>query len=333
MKKAILYGLLGIICLLGGCKRNSQTQQAATSSTPTVARTTAPAPNASAPQSPVEPAQEGKLNPDVVRALTYINQHFIPSPGDNLSTWVDQIALSADAVSGDRLVHTYNGEQRTAQGEPLTPFHDETATRIADLDINSISTNIAMAEGFVFIGCKEKASCVSWNEDGKVNKSESITLGSFAGGYVEEVAGNLKRILQLEQGEAASEIKHQPTEEEILAFIQAHIERAAYLGGGITISNRSLSVEGDELIETGDIFKNGERPGHLGIRANLKALHGSVLVDGSDLGLTCEASSTGNPVNCITDDAGDASWNTMIRSVSNGQEVAKMLERLILLHR
>jgi TonB family protein len=292
----------------------------------------APASNAStSPQSSAESTQKGKVNPDVEQALADINQHFIPSPGDTLSKWGDHIALSAKGNSVVNLVHTYDGKQRATQGGLWATFHGETSARISDLDIESISTNTGVAEGFVAIDCKEKTSCVSWSEDGTVNRSRSMTLGEFAPGYSEEVAGYLRRVLLLEQGKAAPEIKHQPTAEEIVTYIRANVAPTARLGS-ITLFNRNLSVERNELVETEDAMESGKLPAHVVIRANFKELNGSVLVEGSDIGLTCKASPTGGPVNCISDSAGDTSWNTMIRGVSNAQGVAKMLERLILLH-
>jgi hypothetical protein len=54
MKKATLSTLLGIFCLLAGCKKNAQPQPAATSSTPPVVQAAAPATDAT-PTPPVAP--------------------------------------------------------------------------------------------------------------------------------------------------------------------------------------------------------------------------------------------------------------------------------------
>jgi hypothetical protein len=44
MKKATIFGLLGIFCLLGGCKKDSQSQPAASGNTPTAVQAATPAP-------------------------------------------------------------------------------------------------------------------------------------------------------------------------------------------------------------------------------------------------------------------------------------------------
>jgi len=55
VKKATLFGLLGILCLVGGCKQNSQSQPAAKGSKPNVVQAASPA-AAEVSSQPVEPA-------------------------------------------------------------------------------------------------------------------------------------------------------------------------------------------------------------------------------------------------------------------------------------
>ena len=83
MKKATLFGLLGIFCLLAGCKKDSQSQPASTSSKPSVVQAAAPAASTASATTPQPDAGTGLLTPHPSASQRVDDRSYLVSSDQN----------------------------------------------------------------------------------------------------------------------------------------------------------------------------------------------------------------------------------------------------------
>ncbi len=267
-----------------------------------------------------------ELHNSVREALTHINQNLRSS--HEFYDWLsaEKLSVSTDSVLGDKLIVSYDVRHQAPQDKASRTIHHVAELRLADLDIDSVDLNDRTIYSDVRINCKGNTAC------GTDNGEKLRQLPLFCkGGSALEVADYLKRILLITQGKAAPEIKHQPTEKEIVAYLQSNIAPSMHLVGNITGFNRRFSLEGDELVMRLDLRSDSPRTGHLVMRIKLSQLTDTVVASGSRIQLLCSAARTGL-LNCVTDSSGDAFPHIEIDGVFNSQEVAPLLKRLIQLH-
>ena len=85
MKKARLFGLLGILCLLAGCKQKSPSQPAATGSKPSVVQDAAPAASTASATTPQPDAGTGLLTPHPSASQRVDDRSYLVSSDQNFT--------------------------------------------------------------------------------------------------------------------------------------------------------------------------------------------------------------------------------------------------------
>jgi Tfp pilus assembly protein PilF len=277
------------------------------------------------------------LTPEAAQALAFINQRFVAhcshvfgstysicSHNDVLSIVAGKVVMDADFEE----THT-NGTVEYS--------HETDTVSVVDLDLDSlvvVDNNLVGTSGAVHVDCKSKKKCVSVDYgQSKSSSRDQLIISNFYLRDVREVGGYLKRVLELQQGSRISAIEHEPTEEEALSFIKAHLAPAGEAGGGFTYAHRDLTVQGDELVEVEDVMQYGKQPGHLVVRGNLNDMNELVFARGSEIVLSCSTSNEGRLINCFSANTGQSLPIHVIMGVSNPSEFVKMLKRLIILHK
>jgi hypothetical protein len=289
----------------------------------------------------VRPATETvspKLGAEASQTLRFINDRFVASNCTSNAFHICTRNENLSIVEG-KLVMAQDFEEIHPDGT-VEYSHETTTALVSDLDSDSLKVSDYDFEGAsdqIHIGCKGKSECVSAVETSsqkalKSFKKDLFHIGDFARKDANEVESCLRRLLELQQGKPISAAEREPTEEEAAAFIRTHYAPTAELKG-ITALHRTLTVQRDELVETEDLLQYGSQPGHLVVRVNLKDLDDKVMVtEDSRIGLSCGISGE-HIANCFSANTGQSSPDLVIDGVSNPEEFAKMLKRLIVLHK
>lgn len=288
----------------------------------------------------VQKEREGGTG-EASESLAFINGRFVASNCTTTltATWAICTRNEVLSIDGDKLIMTQDFEETKTNG--TSDYSRQTQTvAVADLDFDSLIVHDYDYEGAtdrVEVGCKNKKRCVSSvtvpNGGGQARQysNDSMSVGDFSRKDANEVGGYVKRLLALQQGKSVSPVEHQPTEEETVSFMNAHLVPSVEVGAGITAFHRSLTVEGDELIEAEDVVQDGS-PGHLVVSVDLKNLDETMVAEDSRIGLVCRASSGSVLPNCFSANTGQSSPDHVILGISNSKEFEKMLKRLIVLH-
>jgi hypothetical protein len=334
MKNFALIVVAGIFCAISGCSKNNG--QRATDTSPAVVQAAAPA------SRNVDNAASATnvLTPEASQALAFINRSFVASDC-TLRYGATQSLCSRNgvlSVAGDNLVMSQDYEDHYSNGS-VKKSHATDKVAIADLDVDSLKVTDNDFPGgtdAIFINCKNGSKCTlaiqtSDNKSPEQFSHDRLTVGKFSRKDASEVGSYLKRLLTLQQGKSPSAIEHEPTEDEAVAFLEAHAAPSLAMRDGITAIHRSLTVEDDDLVESMDLVKYGIRPERLEVRANLKDLDELIVSDDSGVALVCRPASEGLP-NCFHGSTGQSSSNHVIMGVSNRKEFTRMLKRLIVLH-
>jgi len=263
-------------------------------------------------------------------ALTFINHKFVPSCSGNICSRNEVLSISGGKLS---LAEDYEEDRN---GTP------ENSHYVATVDANGVNLDsLKVSRGVdtdqIEIDCKGKNQCVSSIETSAKKGTQTFSkdhlyIGDFSHKDTNEVGSYLKRLLAVQQGGHISAVEHEPTEQEALAFLQAHIASTFEMPNGITALHRGLTVQGDELIEAEELLQYGSRPDHLIVRVNLKDLDDLVVSDNSEILMTCGVVGE-RRANCFSADTGQSSSDLVIAGVSNPKQSASMLRRLIMLHK
>jgi hypothetical protein len=336
LKNLAVLAFTGILCTISGCSKNAGANASNTS--PTVVQAASPA------SLNVDDAASttSVLTPEASQALAFVNRSFVASDC-TLRYGATQSLCSRNGVlsiAGDKLVMAEEYEDHYSDGSVQKSHQTDTAA-IADLDVDSLRVEDNDFEGgtdAIFINCKNGRKCTSAIQTSDNKSSEQfshdrLTVGKFSRKDANDVRSYLKRLLTLQQGKSLSAIEHEPTEEEALAYMQAHFAPSLAMDGGIAAIHRSLTVEGDDLVESQDLVKYGTRPERLEVRINLKDLSDprEWPVD-RGVGLMCNSADELSLKNCFVASTGQSSSTFVIMGVSNRKEFARMLKRLIVLH-
>lgn len=252
----------------------------------------------------------------IADGVGFLNQHFVIS--DNSLGRLEPTGFRADE---SHLIFEFD----YFDSGKLETHHVESGSG-TDLDPESVRD----LAGFVFVDCKNQKTCVSESESGA---NAEFNIGPVADAYVEEAKQYIRQILLLQQGRQAPEVTHAPTEEEIARFLRASVPDSAELGAVRTF-NRAVFILGDDLVEEQDGIepRTGER-GHLTMKIRLSEADIAVN-SGTDVGIVCDLIPGGTALaDCVHDNIGDHSTNIAIKGIPNAPLVAKMLNRLILLHK
>jgi hypothetical protein len=280
-----------------------------------------------------ETAQQGKLEPPLEESLAYLNDHFIQEnvftdTDSPVISWNNRLEISTANPPERRLVLSADYRERLEDGRQQNS-HGVESVRIADLDAASLDTIHGPDRVTLTIGCTGSINCIANSDNGKVGVQFTMDIGPFPIKADKEVAAYLKRVILLSQGKPAPPVTRQATEEEALAFIKAHLASTYHVGGNITAVNRSVSVVGDNLIETEPLTAADGETGYFVVTWPLKELEASDVMPmpyGTEVSIACNCL-----VPCIRTNRGNLEAGTM-HGVSNSQEVAQMLKRVIRLH-
>jgi hypothetical protein len=333
MRTLALLSFTGILGTISGCSKGSG--QSATRPAPSVVQA---APPTSAAHNPSPP---DALIPEASRALAFINRSFVASDC-TLRYGATQSLCSRNGVlsmAGEKLVMAEDYEDHYSDGS-VKKSHVTDTVAIADLDVDSLKVTDNDFPGgtdAIFINCKNRSKCTSAiqtsdNKSPEQFSHDRLTVGNFSRKDANDVRSYLKRLLTLQQGESPSAIAHEPTEDEALAYMQAHFAPRLAMDGGIAATHRSLTVEGDDLVESMDLVKYGTRPERLEVRVNLKDLDEPLEVSiDRGVGLMCNSSDERSLTNCFVASTGQSSSNLVIMGVSNRKDFARMLKRLIVI--
>jgi hypothetical protein len=335
MKNFALIVVAGIFCAISGCSKNNG--QSATDTSPAVVQAAAPASR----NADNAASTTSVLTPEASQALAFINRSFVASDCTlrygNTSTTCSRNGVFS--IAGDKLVMAEDYEDHYSNGS-VKKSHVTDTVAIADLDVDSLKVTDNDFPGgtdAIFISCKNGSKCTSAiqtsdNESPEQFSHDRLTVGKFSRKDANDVRSYLNRLLTLQQGKSPLAIEHEPTEDEAVAFLEAHATPSLAMRDGITAIHRTITVEGDDLVESMDLVKYGIRPESLEVRANLNDLDELIVTDNSGIGIMCRVSAEGDLPNCFHGSTGQSSSNHVIMGVSNRKEFARMLKRLIVLH-
>lgn len=341
--KARVLIALALLCAVAGChSKQAQRQSEAVPqlTKPNASNTAQPGGSDAAPDSYMQSTAAALLKPEASQALAFINDRFVATNCtlENGSTWTICSRNGKLSVSGDKLVMSEDFEEDYSDGR-VKRSHEDQMVSTADLDLETLEVSdwgAGVGTGEIHLTCKNGLKCVETVETGGENTgkpSDRLSIGDFARKDVDDVGNYLKRLVAVQQGATTPATTHEPTEEEALSFVRTHVARTVDFGNGITGFNRSITLDGDDLVESEDLTRYGSSPERLVVSVNLKDVDDTVILgDNGEIGLVCRVVSSGVMPNCFVANTGQSSSNHVIQGVSNGGETVKMLRRIIILH-